>query len=1367
MGSSTGYIMTISNSIIGVSVLAMPFCYKECGIVLSSLLLILSNILSRSTCHFLLKSAIMSRRRNYELLAFQVFGTMGKTLVELSIIGFMMGTCIAFFVVMGDLGPAILSNVFTHIRIETLRPTVLMIAESSTHLIQGEWIYEVKYWNPGGLLQCLPIFSMALFCQTQLFDIFESMPNLSLDRMNEYIGSAVNMCTGVYMSVGFFGYVAYYKLPNLSGNVLLSFTPNASSEMIKFGFVLSVAVSFPLVIFPCRASIYSFLFRKAHTTHYESMTHSAMTVGSTHIPEARFRCITLFIIFISLLTAMMSSNIELVLGLVGATIGILICVLMPTYIFVRIPGKQTTERLFAKFLFAVGVCIMFLGTYANLKASDTVDPTVTALPSMFIVQDSKQGEIMKLAESMRINNNFMLQEIDNKIEKPKLEKKIEVNKMRLDYDKKMEERNAQLKANDKIVIGNLNKKDIMDNVSNSKADISIKLSKDSNNNTARKEDKELINGEAIKKEEKEFQNEISAQPKLSTSDMKNHELEILEKLKKQEEEQKKIIQQQEIILKEVIKQNKQLEEIKQKDENRADVEGGKAKTSVKETVDTNKLSNGVGNRLKTNGKLEAIQQKRKRLASSLNQTKPVNNNLSEKIQELNENIKELNRDEIKLSNQINKVNENIVLEAQNENVNKQNEDRKNAIGVNNGPYVNQNIGEVKDGLLGRSVDVVDKNVNDKQLVSQIGLNIPNNIQNPIGVVNSVPNTIGNEMKDKVNENNLDVPKVVSKEPAPNGDVNNIESPPNGMDKHKPSISIISKPVFNEEFIEVEKDLSFRKKTAENKINAAVPIALMLQPSENKDNKPVDHVKTRDILEETRREKRDVRVEPVNPVPPEYEIIKDPVANPADKLNLIDPQLIQASVDLIKKTNLLDSISLESKDATHNEVEDLARSALNENIVNNPINQDNIPTVINSEIPPINIVHANEKSVDIQNNANHANIQNEAYISNGQSSFSDKNIPKTLDKSQDNPVHSKSSKDTLSKDIESSTASDKTIPNNGTLGESKTNVPNLLNINDSIKQTDSINQLNSDLLVNSNRTISSDLNNSNNYVNNVASIVYSNNSAIIVNKDTKSDTNNVSYVNNNVNMNGKTIDTINSSDVNIKDDITNRNIPFVVNNNERINGANGVNSNSVIITNDKISSRDVNRKKILNTNGITHSIDVHSNNDVNINGITNPSDVNNNAVIIDGKTNDKISSSDVNNNFVNTKGITNDKVNSIDVHSNNNVNSNDITNPSDVNNNVVIIDDKNDDKVNSIDVNNNFVNTNGITNDKVNSIDVNINNNKVSNNQNEQCEVSDSNGEDIQVPHLLSNLNHEELMKDLHLESKFKDHVLNNIVADKA
>ena len=47
-----------------------------------------------------------------------------------------------------------------------------------------------------------------------------------------------------------------------SGNILTAFAPGFVVQIIKLGFVLSVAVSFPLVVFPCRTSIYSLLFRK-------------------------------------------------------------------------------------------------------------------------------------------------------------------------------------------------------------------------------------------------------------------------------------------------------------------------------------------------------------------------------------------------------------------------------------------------------------------------------------------------------------------------------------------------------------------------------------------------------------------------------------------------------------------------------------------------------------------------------------------------------------------------------------------------------------------------------------------------------------------------------------------------------------------------------------------------------------------------------------------------------------------------------------------------------------------------------------------------------------------------------------------------
>lgn len=106
MSSNTGYIMTLANSIIGVGILAMPFCFQkvmrmqvfisfqikepfficfsvistftfsfsfwkivlQCGILLSILLLIGSNLVTRLACHYLIKTSIKARRRNLEFI---------------------------------------------------------------------------------------------------------------------------------------------------------------------------------------------------------------------------------------------------------------------------------------------------------------------------------------------------------------------------------------------------------------------------------------------------------------------------------------------------------------------------------------------------------------------------------------------------------------------------------------------------------------------------------------------------------------------------------------------------------------------------------------------------------------------------------------------------------------------------------------------------------------------------------------------------------------------------------------------------------------------------------------------------------------------------------------------------------------------------------------------------------------------------------------------------------------------------------------------------------------------------------------------------------------------------------------------------
>ncbi|CAK9803008.1 Putative sodium-coupled neutral amino acid transporter 10 [Anthophora quadrimaculata] len=406
MISQLSHMMTLANSIIGVSVLAMPYCFKQCGIILATLVLILSSILSRLACHFLIKSAVMSRRRNFDLLAFHAFGHMGKFVVELFIIGFLVGTCIAFFVVMGDLGPQIVGKVIDKnpedIRISLLITTSVFIVlplgllrnidslsslctatiifylclvlkivtESMQHIFAGDWYEHVYYWRPSGILQCIPIFSMALFCQTQLFEIYETIPNVSLEKMNEVVQGALNICTIVYLCVGFFGYIAFCT-QSFTGNILMSFEPSLSSEMIKMGFVFSIAFSFPLVIFPCRASLNSLLFRRVY----------AHEPSTNYLPETRFRCLTIIIVTVSLVTGILIPNIEFVLGLVGSTIGVMICLIFPAIFFISISSKHTNERLLAQVILFIGICIMILSTYANLYALEESTNTRTLIPT--------------------------------------------------------------------------------------------------------------------------------------------------------------------------------------------------------------------------------------------------------------------------------------------------------------------------------------------------------------------------------------------------------------------------------------------------------------------------------------------------------------------------------------------------------------------------------------------------------------------------------------------------------------------------------------------------------------------------------------------------------------------------------------------------------------------------------------------------------------------------------------------------------------------------------------------------------------------------------------------------------------------------
>ena len=282
MGS--GAVPNLCNSIIGVSILAMPLCFKQCGIVLSILVLGLSALLNQFSCYLLLKSAIINRRRNYELLAYDVFGSSGKILVEICILFFLLGTCIAFFVIVGDIAPSLVAHILNidngpHLR--ALIVTILAMfvifplgllrnVDSLTHFSMMSLVVylfltlrmimlafdkfaltpssiniwqELTFWDSTHVISYLPIFSMALSCQSQIFEIFH--PDLfqaeqrSLKYMVRSTKKAIYITSMVYILIGLFGYFAFYDVA-FTGNILQTLPSGFTTKITLLFFLITL-----------------------------------------------------------------------------------------------------------------------------------------------------------------------------------------------------------------------------------------------------------------------------------------------------------------------------------------------------------------------------------------------------------------------------------------------------------------------------------------------------------------------------------------------------------------------------------------------------------------------------------------------------------------------------------------------------------------------------------------------------------------------------------------------------------------------------------------------------------------------------------------------------------------------------------------------------------------------------------------------------------------------------------------------------------------------------------------------------------------------------------------------------------------------
>ncbi|XP_041062807.1 putative sodium-coupled neutral amino acid transporter 10 isoform X2 [Carcharodon carcharias] len=392
-GKELRLTVTVVNSFVGVSLLALPFCFQQCGIILGSLLLICCSWLAYSSSLMLLEAAIAAKRKTYFGLAQMSNGTFGKLVVEISMIGLMLGTCTAFFAVLQDLGAnlflaltgspttpwqrALLLFTITSIVILplSLEKTVLDSAWQSLislifymllmivllvyclkSMLSGDLKMEkVLLWQWSGIATSLPIFATSFCCHPLVLPIYFNLRGQSLERMNVVCKQATIITFTFYTVIGLSGYL---PLPEaVPGDILAALPPSFETHGIRAIFLISLTSSFPLIILPCRQAISTLLIEQQK----EDGTFSV----SGDMPFHQHVTATVLLVYCTMIMGVLVPNVETVLGIMGTTMGSFICFICPSVIHARLRKDTFTGRV----VLGMGVLLLLIraSSIANLN----------------------------------------------------------------------------------------------------------------------------------------------------------------------------------------------------------------------------------------------------------------------------------------------------------------------------------------------------------------------------------------------------------------------------------------------------------------------------------------------------------------------------------------------------------------------------------------------------------------------------------------------------------------------------------------------------------------------------------------------------------------------------------------------------------------------------------------------------------------------------------------------------------------------------------------------------------------------------------------------------------------------------------------
>eukprot|EP00457_Paulinella_chromatophora_P005839 gb/GEZN01005856.1/.p1 GENE.gb/GEZN01005856.1/~~gb/GEZN01005856.1/.p1 ORF type:complete len:429 (+),score=47.30 gb/GEZN01005856.1/:24-1310(+) len=361
-------VWNLANYIVGAGVLAMPFACVKAGLIMALFLIVFVCIGVYLSFQLILWSSEASQRYTYEELAKYSVGERFANFVKILIIVDNLGPLAVYMNIVGEALSLFLKQFIanpnslwvnkiwlTFLQLVCIVVPMCFIKDISklgftsfisllplAYIMLLQMISLARNGVSEGITMfapdvfvALPIVVFAFACQQVMPPIYKEMREKGggVADINKAVRAALTLSLISYVWVGFFGYLEYGEVAE--DNILGNFPQNAASNVLWLSMAVSILLSYPVIVFPCRISVDRLLF------------------PSRPYSYRRFVLENLSIVSLAFCIAVLIPQLSTLLGVFGALTSTFIGYVLPPLYYLRVTDKPWKEDRRSKIAWAV------------------------------------------------------------------------------------------------------------------------------------------------------------------------------------------------------------------------------------------------------------------------------------------------------------------------------------------------------------------------------------------------------------------------------------------------------------------------------------------------------------------------------------------------------------------------------------------------------------------------------------------------------------------------------------------------------------------------------------------------------------------------------------------------------------------------------------------------------------------------------------------------------------------------------------------------------------------------------------------------------------------------------------------------------